>query len=116
VELLEAVRELVAGRLMTRLTEAPMKFQALVAAHVLGVLERELSRDPAEEARLRAERDALLGAPGDDTALCEAIEAGTFDDETRRRALHAHLVRRVESAVAVWNPAFLPRARAAPPR
>ncbi|MBI5515945.1 MAG: hypothetical protein HY909_19340 [Deltaproteobacteria bacterium] len=115
VELLEAVRELLAGKVLTRLTEPPLKFQALVASHVLGVLERELSRDPAQEARLREERERLLGAAGDDSVLCEAIEQGHFDDEGRRRALHGYLLRRVEASVAVWNPSFLPRARATPP-
>ncbi len=113
-ELLEAAREHLA-QVVPALGDPRLKFQTLVAAHVLGVVARELAerdRDPEAPARDRAALQALPGAPATDADLCAAIRAGTYDTGTGAKALHALLRTRVESDLAVWNPAFLARVRA----
>src|SRR3954454_4722457 len=62
-ELVAAVRLFLETELLPSLKDQRMRFQALVAAHVLGTVEREL---PVEEADLRWEA-AWLGKVLDET-------------------------------------------------
>lgn len=111
VALLEAAREHLVGKVVPSLGDARLRFETLVAAHVLGVVAREIGRDPGVGDALEAGRAALSGAPDSDAALCEAIDRGAFDDETAAAPLRAWLRARTEVALSAWNPAFLARTR-----
>lgn len=113
-ELIEAVRLFLEKELLPSLTDQRLKFQALVAANVLGVASRELA---SEEALLDEEREALWPLVGDvplapgleglraavrgmNERLCERIRAGELDGrETELRAvLRRQVVRKLEVA------------------
>ena len=90
-------------------SDPQLKFQTLVATHVLGVVLRELSTDASVGDRLGAARHALPGAPDDDAALCAMIRDGAFDDPAAEAALASWLRARAELSLRWWNPAFLKR-------
>lgn len=109
-ELVEAVREFLAGTVMEA-TEGRLKFHARVAANVLGIVERELALGPAHaEAYHRGL--ARLGVAST-AELCTAIRAGRFDgaehdDRYRRDAdLWAFLAASARDRLAVANPKHL---------
>lgn len=106
LELVDAVREHLASKVLPAITDPRLRFQTLVATHVLGVVVREGSLDRSMSNDLDVARAALGDFPTDD-ALYEAIEAGRFDDVADREALHAYLSQRVGYALQSWNPAFL---------
>ncbi|MFO0628227.1 MAG: DUF6285 domain-containing protein [Polyangiales bacterium] len=112
-ELLDAVRDHLVSRVIPAITDPRLRFQTLVAAHVLGVAVREASLTPAMGDEVRALRDALGDFPSDD-ALSAAIDAGAFDAPAAREALHAYLTARASYALQSWNPAFLWRVTSAP--
>ena len=106
LELVDAVREHLATRVLPSITDPRLRFQTLVATHVLGVVVREGSLDASRARALDAMRAALGDHPTDD-ALYAAIESGAFDDATARDAPHAYLDARARYALQSWNPAFL---------
>lgn len=106
LELVDAVREHLASRVLPAITDPRLRFQTLVAAHVLGVVVREGSLDRSMANEVTQARDAL-GEYSSDDALYEAIEGGSFDDERSRALLHAYLDARARYALQSWNPAFL---------
>lgn len=112
-ELLDAVRDHLVSKVIPAITDPRLRFQTLVAAHVLGVAVRESSLSPAMRDEVSARRGALGAYPTDD-ALCDAIDAGAFDAPEARDALHACLTARAEYALQSWNPAFLWRVTNAP--
>jgi hypothetical protein len=91
------------------ITDARLRFQTLVAAHVIGVVSRELAAGDAPYAALAAQRVALPGAPPDDATLCAHIDAGDFDADDSGVQLRAHLRARAEHALMAWNPFYLAR-------
>jgi hypothetical protein len=121
-ELLEAVQQFLQTEILPTLTNARLRYQMLVAVHVLNVVERELS---CEEEYLRAEWQMLsevLGekAPAPETFcglreavhsgnvnLCTRIREGEFDEPARFRAV-LQLVRQEVERKAELN---RPRAR-----
>jgi hypothetical protein len=124
LELLTAAREHFAQRVLPTISDPQLKFQTLVAVHVLGVVERELTAGPDRVQRpmLRAYRSLLgrTGAEPDDVALasgladvqrdlCAAIQSGAFDDAAKARALADTLTAMVSGSLQLWNPAFLAR-------
>lgn len=106
LELVDAVREHLASKVLPTITDPRLRFQTLVAAHVLGVVVREGSLDRSMANDVSSLRESLGDFPSDD-ALYAAIEGGSFDDERSRAALHAYLDARVRYALQSWNPAFL---------
>ena len=112
-ELLDAVRDHLVSRVIPAITDPRLRFQTLVAAHVLGVAVREASLSPAMGDAVTALRDALGAFPTDD-ALCDAIDAGAFDAPAEGEGLRAYLTARAEYALQSWNPAFLWRVTNAP--
>lgn len=114
VELLDAVQAHVLANVVPTITDARLRFQTLVAAHVVGVVSRELAQGDAPWEALEAARAALAGAPTDDATLCAAIRAGAFDEGDAAAALRAHLRQRTELSLASWNPSFLARVSRAP--
>lgn len=124
-ELIAAVREFLQGEILPAIDDQRLRFRALVASNVLGIVERELA---SEEALLRAERERLIalgGAAGDDalapaglaelradvrertSALCEAIRAGSADEDPARAAIFAHVRRAVQEKLLISNPKHL---------
>jgi hypothetical protein len=117
-ELVEAVRRFLEAELLPTVGDARLRFQALVAVNVLGIVGRELA---AEEEMLREEW-RLLGPGGAEPGtlaelrravreasgrLCERIRAGEFDDPARFRALAGLARQTVRRKLEVANPRYL---------
>jgi len=122
VELIEAVRDFLAGEVAPALADRSLRYRMRIALHVLGIVAREV---PDEETRLRAEREALLSlldlprpAPPCDPrllhawvleanrALCERIRDGAADLGPWRERVLAHLQQGVEEKLQGSNPDF----------
>jgi hypothetical protein len=122
VELIEAVRDFLAGEVVPALADRSVRYRMRIALHVLGIVAREV---PEEEIRLHAEREALLTlldlphpAPSCDPrllrawvleanrALCERIRDGAADAGPWRERVLAHLQQVVEEKLQGSNPDF----------
>ena len=122
VELIEAVRDFLAGEVVPALADRSVRYRMRIALHVLGIVAREV---PEEETRLRAEREALLSlldlprpAPPCDSrllrawvleanrALCERIRDGAADAGPWRERVLAHVQQVVEEKLQGSNPDF----------
>jgi hypothetical protein len=121
-ELVAAARQFLEAELIPTLTDARLRFQTLVAANVLAVVEREWA---TEEAHLREDwqflaelRDVPGSAPQRlpdlrqavremNQELCERIRRGEFDDPSGFLALARQLRRTVERKLEVANPRYL---------
>lgn len=125
-ELVDAAREHLAQHVLPAITDPKLKFQTLVATHVLGVVWRDLERRDAHAAQEWEAFAALLGessekpAEGPETekslerlerALSDKIRAGEFDGAESGARLRAALQSQVENALEAWNPAFLARVK-----
>jgi hypothetical protein len=122
-ELLSAARVFLESELLPTLTDARLRFQTLVTANVLAIVERELL---AEEEHLLAEWQTL--APGEpvpsrlaelrqaaraaNERLCEQVRRGEFDEPERFRALCMEMRVMVERKLEVANPRYLASFRA----
>jgi Domain of unknown function (DUF6285) len=118
-ELIAAARLFLETELLPALTDPRLRFQTLVAAHVLGIAEREL---PAEESDLRWEATWLADVLGKVSApansledlrlqvregnrlLCASIRDGKFDGEPAYRQLGAKLREVVSRKLRIANP------------
>jgi hypothetical protein len=129
-ELLQAIRECLEAEIIPALGDPRVRYQALIVAHALGILEREL---PGEDARLRAELaalDELLGRsrPVSPPETLDALRAevlvanrelalrirqGQADGGPFRERVLAHLEAVVEEKLGVNNPARLAALRKA---
>src|SRR5436190_23021928 len=92
-QLLAAVREFLQREIVPTLGDHRQKFRTLIAANVLGVVERELA---GEEERLRAEWTRLGALLGGDAGAPDGAPAGTLDElraaiDARKRALCARI-------------------------
>ncbi len=128
-ELLAAVRQFLREEVAPALGDPRLRFRALIAANVVGIVERELA---GEEGRLLAEWErlgALLGAgasaiaePPPDTLdelraaidarkrdLCARIQAGEADKGPWRREVLTYARWSVEEKLRVANPRYLAR-------
>ena len=122
VELIEAVRDFLAGEVAPALADRSLRYRMRIALHALGIVAREV---PDEEARLRAEREALLTlldlprpAPPCDPrllrawvleanrALCERIRDGAADAGPWRERVLAHVQQAVDEKLQGSNPDF----------
>ena len=122
VELLAAARGFLETELIPTLSDARLKFQTLVTANVLAIVERELQ---TEESHLKAEFAelsellALSAATPEDLSLlrqsvfesnrnlCERIRRGEFDEPTSFNGLLKRLRITVERKLEVANPRYL---------
>ena len=123
LELIRAVREALELEVAPGLADARLRYRVLIAANVLGIVEREL---PGEDERLAAELsalDALLGheerrAPetlaalrqavlDDARELCERIRRGEADAEPWRARVLACARVTVAAKLAIDNPSAL---------
>ncbi|HEU5102530.1 MAG TPA: DUF6285 domain-containing protein [Roseiflexaceae bacterium] len=124
-ELIAAARMQLEQQVIPSIAEPRLRFQTLVAANVLAIVERELA---AGEAHLAAAWRRVANLEGDNAEqpsgealrsaveaqtrrLCQAIRAGAYDERPARQALLAHLRRTAEDELAVANPRFLERIR-----
>ena len=101
-ELAAAVEEFLRDELMPTL-EGRSKFQTLVAANVVAMIQRELVLGPDQEARSK-QRFADLGVR-DDAELAEAIRTGQMDG--RLGEVADAVWHNVVDKVAVANPKYL---------
>ena len=129
-ELLAAVRQFLQEEIAPALGDPRLRFRTLIAANVVGIVERELT---GEEDRLRAEwarLGALLGDEGHGAdgaqppatldelraavdagkrELCARIRAGEADRGPWRRDVLAYARWSVEEKLRVSNPRYLAR-------
>ena len=122
-ELIAAARLQLEQQVIPSIAEPRLRFQTLVAANVLAIVERELATGQAHLATAWRRAAELQGDPNDQPAgealhtavaaqtrrLCADIRAGAYDDQLRSRALLAHLRRTAEEELLVANPRFLER-------
>ncbi|MGH9081208.1 MAG: phosphotransferase family protein [Acidimicrobiales bacterium] len=102
-ELAEALGEHL-ERLATEPADGSSRFEARIAANVLGTIGRQLDLGPAV-ARAHARRLARLGFD-DDATLASAVRRGTFDDDWAE--LGAVLATSARDQLLVANPSYLP--------
>ena len=121
-ELVAAARQCLETELIPTLTDARLRFQTLVAANVLAIVERELGveeeqslqewqwladlldfRGPAPQ-RLAALRQAVHQA---NDMLSQQIRQGRFDERSRLLALCRQLRPIVERKLEIANPRYL---------
>jgi hypothetical protein len=120
-ELLAAVREHLESAVIPAIRDPKLRFQTLVCANVVGIVEREIA---SEERVLRAEWDGLaellgpaprppdsLEALRKETAgrtreLCRQIRAGTWDAGEGYKPALGHIRRVVRAKLAVANPRY----------
>ena len=122
-ELIAAARLQIEQHVIPTLADPRLRFQTLVAANVLAIVERELhAADPARLAAWRRMAD-LEGSVGEEldsqelreavaaqtSRLCQRIRAGDYDDGPARQALLAHLRATAEAELSVANPRYLER-------
>jgi hypothetical protein len=124
-ELIAAARMQLEQHVIPGIAEPRLRFQTLVAANVLAIVERELASGEAHLAAAWRRIADLEGEPADQPAgeqlcaavaaqtrrLCERIRAGDYDDGPRRQALQAHLRLTAEEELAIANPRFLERVK-----
>ncbi len=122
VELVAATRRYLETELIPTLSDARLRFQTLVAANVLSIVERDLL---GEESQLLEEWKWLAGVltlvdelpqslaalrlavQEGNKRLCERIHAGEFDDASRFLAMSRELRRTVERKLEIANPRYL---------
>jgi hypothetical protein len=121
-ELVSAARLFLESELLPTLTDARLRFQTLVTANVLAIVEREMQseeRDMTEEFQVlgkfldrAAETPRTVGelkrAVHDmNEAVCRRIREGEFDDESRFHTLSEEVERLVRRKLSVANPKYL---------
>jgi hypothetical protein len=122
-ELIAAARMQLEQQVIPGIAEPRLRFQTLVAANVLAIVERELVTGEAHLAAAWQRAAELQGETADQPAgeelraavaeqarrLCANIRAGVYDEGPHRRALLTHLRRTAEEELLVANPRFLER-------
>ncbi len=121
-ELVAAARHCLERELLPAVTDARLRYQGLVAANVLAIVERELAVGEEHLTRewqwlaevlgwrepLPSSAAALAEAVREgNVRLCERIRSGDFDPPERFRELAGQLRRVVERKLQVANPRYL---------
>jgi hypothetical protein len=121
-ELIAAARQFLEGELIPTLTDARLRFQTLVAANVLAIVERELHAEEEHLLREWQELSRLLEIEGQapqrlpalrhslrkaNEELCRRIRQGTFDERSCFLSLSRQLRQIVERKLEVANPRYL---------
>jgi prophage DNA circulation protein len=114
LELVQAVRLFLEKELQPALTDARLRFQTLIAAHVLGIVEREL---PNVDQLLTEESQLLTAILGHGVSsldvaraneeLCHLIREGHFDEAAAMRTLLGQLRPQVIRKLQIANPRYL---------
>ena len=121
-ELVAATRQYLEGQLIPTLSDARLRFQTLVAANVLAIVERELQTEeeqllrewqwlgellepkgPAPQ-RLAALRQSVREG---NEELCRRIRRGAFDERSCFLSLSRQLRQVVERKLEIANPRYL---------
>jgi hypothetical protein len=124
-ELIAAARMQLEQQVIPSIAEPRLRFQTLVAANVLAIVERELAAGDAPLTAAWRRAAGLLGDAAEQPAgealraavavqarqLCENIRAGMYDDGPQRQDLLAHLRRTAEEELQIANPRLLERVR-----
>src|SRR5438045_961531 len=109
-ELIAAARMQMEQQVIPSITEPRLRFQTLVAANVLAIVERELAAGEAhlaaawrrtaslqgDAAELPAGKSLHAAVAAQARRLCADIRAGVYDDGPQRRELLRHLRRSAE--------------------
>ncbi|MFW6125065.1 MAG: DUF6285 domain-containing protein [Pirellulales bacterium] len=121
-ELIAAARHFLQEELLPALADRRLRFQTLVAANVLSIVERELrseaahlrqewewlapllERPKAAPAEIADLREAVLDA---NRELCERIRHGAFDEPTCFDTVAKGVRRTVERKLEIANPKYL---------
>ena len=121
-ELLAAVREFLQQEIVPTLTDQRQKFRALIAANVLGVVERELAAGDVplreewrrlctllhlNEAPPEALHELRTAVEAGTAELCRRIRAGEADAGTWHDEVYAFTRWTVEQKLRVSNPRYL---------
>ena len=113
--LLAAVRRFLKADLAGAVTDPALRFRVLIAANLLGVIERELALEgahhTAEVERLGdlTDVEGLLSLDGDDArraGLAAAYQELLADEGADEAALFAHVKATLAEKLAVINPRF----------
>jgi hypothetical protein len=116
-ELIAAVREHLENAVLPLIDDPRVRFETLVAAHVLSIVERELARGegPAREALLRLEALGIERPAGDSVSalwrqaeeeLCLKIRGGEADSGPFRDRLLEHVRETLRERLRVASPDF----------
>lgn len=121
-ELIAAVRQHLEAAILPAIEDRRLRFQTLVAAHVLGIVERELGLSAGQiEAEWLRLGELLADAQPLPTSqqataidernrrICELIQQGAFDAEPEQSKLWQHLAQTAAEKLTVANPKFLAR-------
>ncbi len=121
-ELVAAARMYLEGELIPALSDQRQRFQTLIAANVLSIVERELGHEEEQLLEERKYFSELLGRSGTppermtalrqdvrqaNEELCRRIRAGEFDESPRFRELTGLVRRLVERKLQIANPRYL---------
>jgi hypothetical protein len=118
-ELIEAVREHIEREILPTLSDPRLRFQTLVAAHALSIVERELNRgeEPSRQFLGRLQSMGLTALaeeerPGSwreaEESLCQRIRRGDADQGAFREEALAHIRATLLERLRVASPDFLP--------
>ena len=122
VELLAAARQFLETELVPSLSDARLKFQALVTANVLAIVERELVSEQGDLEAEWAWLADLFGLSKEPHAnldllkqavrqaneqLCARIRGGDFDEPSQFATMAKQLRNVVERKLRVANPRYL---------
>jgi hypothetical protein len=131
-ELLAAARTQLEQLVIPTIAEPRLRFQTLVAANVLAIVERELAEgarhmaaawqrmselersaesQPAGEAMPEGAAALRAAVAAQAQRLCARIQAGEYDQGPCRKAVLEHLRRTAEEELAVANPRYLERVK-----
>ena len=110
-ELVESVREMLEGQLLSALTDKALVYSTRVAVNILKIVERELQQiDGLIHIESESLRSVLGAQDGDadldtlNSLLVEKINQGEFDSDNT--ALLAHFQRAVLGKIAIDNPHY----------
>lgn len=123
LELLAAARLHIEQSVIPTLKEPRLRYQTLIAANVLAILEREFDTGEAYLVAANQRLSALLDQDSSSATgaelraevaeqtrhLCDRIRVGDYDEGTDRTALFRHLHQTAEDELRVANPAYLER-------
>ncbi|MEM8530035.1 MAG: DUF6285 domain-containing protein [Chloroflexota bacterium] len=123
LELLAAARVHIEQSVIPILKEPRLRYQTLIAANVLAILERELETGEDHLVAANQRLAALLGQDSSSATgtelraeaaeqtrhLCDRIRAGDYDKGTDRDVLFQHLRQTAEDELRVANPVYLGR-------
>jgi uncharacterized protein DUF6285 len=114
-DLLARAIETLRARMLPHMTETPDREASALALRALGIVQAELTSDPAIPGRELAEIEALLGRSFDGDAvaarraLASAIRARSLSDGPTQVRLRDHLLKATANRLRLANPKYMTR-------